>query len=152
MANLRRETGHVFIFLLFGFVSTITMSMIIRTIGQTSKTIHQALTPTAMLILILVIYTGFVLPTDSMQHWLRWINYLNPIAYAYESLVANEFAGRDFPCETFIPAGPAYLNITAAERACSVSGALPGASFIDGSLYIGSAYGYYSSHIWRYEI
>jgi hypothetical protein len=75
MVNLRRETGAFFTFLLFGFTCTLTMSMILRTIGQTSRTVHQALTPAAIFILALVIYTGFVLPTPDMQGWLRWVRY-----------------------------------------------------------------------------
>lgn len=151
MTNLRRETGPVFIFLLFGFTCTFTMSMILRTIGQASRTIQQALTPAALFVLGLVIYTGFVLPTRSMQGWLRWINYIDPIAYAYESLVANEFSGRSFPCTQFIPMGPSYMDAPPSERACAVSGALPGQDFIEGNFYINSLYGYYRSHLWRYD-
>lgn len=132
MAHLRQEAGAFFIFLLFGFTTTMSMSMIFRTIGQTSRTIHQALTPAAIFIMALVIYTGFVLPTRNMQGWLRWINYLDPIAYAYEAFVANEFSGRNFACSSFIPQGPAYVNAAAAERTCSTAGALPGQSFVNG--------------------
>lgn len=85
-----------------------------------------------------------------MQGWLRWINYLDPIAYAYEALVANEFSGRNFPCSGFIPEGPGYLDATAAQRTCSTAGALPGQSFVNGDIYINNSYGYYKSHIWRY--
>jgi ATP-binding cassette, subfamily G (WHITE), member 2, PDR len=149
MANLRREPGPFFIFLLFSFTSTIMMSMLLRTIGQVSKTVQQALAPAALLILGLVIYTGFVLPTQSMQGWLRWINYLDPIAYAYESLVANEFSGREFPCTAFVPMGPSYVNATAAEKVCSVAGAFPGQDFVDGDFYISANFSYYHSHLWR---
>ncbi|KAK6067384.1 multidrug resistance protein cdr1 [Seiridium cupressi] len=149
MANLRREPGAFFVFLLFGFTCTFTMSMILRTIGQTSKTVQQALTPAAIFILGLVIYTGFILPTQNMQGWLRWINYLDPIAYAYESLVANELSSRQFPCASFVPMGPSYANSTPTERACSVAGALPGQDFVDGDLYMNTSFGYYHSHIWR---
>jgi ATP-binding cassette, subfamily G (WHITE), member 2, PDR len=151
MANLRLEAGSFFTFLLFGFTCTLTMSMILRTIGQTSQSVQQALTPAAIFILGLVIYTGFVLPTRSMQGWLRWINYLDPISYAYESLVVNEFSGRQFPCTSFVPAGPMYTNMDPSEMACAVAGALPGQEFIDGDFYLNSSYGYFHSHLWRYE-
>lgn len=150
MAHLRRDAGHFFIYLLFGFTCTLTVSMMLRTIGQTSRTIHQALTPAAIFIVSLVIYTGFVLPTRSMQGWLRWINYANPIAYAYESLMANEFSGRSFPCTQFIPMGPPYVNATPLERTCSSAGASPGEDFVRGDTLINLSYGYYHSHIWRY--
>jgi ATP-binding cassette subfamily G (WHITE) protein 2 (PDR) len=149
MANLRREAGAFFTFLLFGFTCTLTMSSIFRTIGQSSRTIPQALTPTAMFILILVIYTGFVLPPSAMQNWLRWINYLDPVAYAYESLVVNEFHNRRFPCTQFIPMGPAYQNATGLETTCASPGALPGEDFVNGDIYVDESFGYQYSHMWR---
>lgn len=149
MAKLRQEADAFFIFLLFGFTTTLSMSMIIRTIGQTSRTIHQALTPAAIFILSLVIYTGFILPTRDMKGWLRWINYINPIAYAFESLVANEFNGRQFPCPSFVPA---YPTAAPNERTCSVAGAAPGADFVDGDFYMNATFSYYKSHIWRYVL
>lgn len=149
MSDLRREAGSFFIFLLFGFTCTLTMSSIFRTIGQTSRTMAQALTPAALFVLILVIYTGFVLPTTAMQGWLRWINYLNPIAYAYESLVVNEFHDKKFDCIQFIPMGPSYQNLTATEKVCSTAGGLPGEDFVSGDTYIYGSYGYSYSHMWR---
>ncbi|KAF5673927.1 ABC transporter CDR4 [Fusarium circinatum] len=149
MVHLRRDVSAFFIFLLFGFTTTMTMSMILRTIAQTSKTVHQALVPAAIFIIGLVIYAGFVLPIRSMKGWLRWINYVNPIAYAYESLIANEFSGRSFGCQTMIPSGPGYENIEPMQRTCSVAGALPGRDFIDGDFYIGIVYKYHYSHLWR---
>ncbi|KIW29433.1 uncharacterized protein PV07_05248 [Cladophialophora immunda] len=149
LADLRRESGAFFIFLLFGFTSTLAMSMVFRTIAQTTKTIHQALTPSAFFVLALVIYTGYIVPTSEMQDWLRWINYLDPIAYGYESLMVNEFHGRQFPCAQFVPAGPTYQNTTGLERACTASGALPGSDYVDGSYYIDAVFGYRHSHLWR---
>lgn len=149
MANLRKESGHVVIYLLFAFLSTLTMSMIFRTIGQLTRTIAEALTPTALFVIGLVVYTGFVLPIRNMQGWLRWINYINPLAYSYEALVANEFHNRKFECASFVPSGPSYQNITDAERTCSVAGATSGSSFVSGDLYAEESYEYYYSHIWR---
>ncbi|KAF9766424.1 hypothetical protein IL306_001186 [Fusarium sp. DS 682] len=149
MANLRRDASSFFIFLLFGLTTTMTMSMILRTIAQSSKTVHQALVPAAIFIIGLVIYAGFVLPIRNMKGWLRWINYVNPIAYAYESLVANEFSGRSFGCMTMIPSGPGYETVEPLQRTCSVAGALPGRDFIDGDFFIGTVYKYRYSHLWR---
>lgn len=152
MSNLYRSAGHVFIYLLFSFSSTLTMSMIFRTIAQSTPTIEEALTPTALFVIGLVIYTGFVLPTRNMQDWLRWINYINPLAYSYEAILANEFHGRDFPCASFVPMGPAYQNVSNIERTCSVPGATAGSTLVSGDAYIGASYRYYYSHVWRYVI
>ncbi|KAH8816616.1 ATP-binding cassette transporter [Xylogone sp. PMI_703] len=149
MTNLRREVNSFFVFLLFAFSCTLAMSMIFRTIGQMSRTLSQAMTPLAIFLLGLVIYAGYVLPIPSMQGWLRWINRINPISYAFESIMVNEYHHRRFPCVQFIPAGPPYVNATGLERTCITPGALPGADFVDGDIYVGADYRYHYSHIWR---
>ncbi|OAA59858.1 ABC transporter [Niveomyces insectorum RCEF 264] len=146
MANLRHGAGHVFIFLLFGFACTLTMSTILRTIGQASRTVHQALTPAAVFIIALVIYTGLVLPTRAMQGWLRWIHHVNPIAYAYESLVVNELGGRAFPCLQFVPP---YPQAPADERTCATAGAAPGAAVVLGDVVLEGTFSYRVAHKWR---
>lgn len=46
----------------------------------------QAMVPASILILALVIFTGFVIPVDYMLGWCRWINYLDPVAYGFEAV------------------------------------------------------------------
>lgn len=150
MSNLRRDSGHVVIYLLFAFLSTLTMSMIFRTIAQLTRTVAQALTPIALGVVGLIVYTGFVLPTRNMQVWLCWLNYINPIAYSYETLVANEFHHREFVCASFVPSGPGYESISDTERTCSVAGATSASSVVSGDAYVEANYGYYYSHTWRF--
>lgn len=67
------------------------MSMVFRTIASASRTLSQALAPAALLILGLVIYTGFAIPVRNMLGWSRWLNYLDPIAYGFEALMVCAF-------------------------------------------------------------
>ncbi|KAK7058385.1 Multidrug resistance protein [Paramarasmius palmivorus] len=149
MTNLRRTPGAFFTFFLFSFICTLAMSMIFRTIGASSRTISQAMLPAAIFMLSLVIYTGFTIPTRDMHPWFRWINYLNPIAYVFESLMVNEFDGREFPCSNFVPSGDGYRNITGTARVCLTTGAEPGSNVVQGGAYLAQSYKYYRSHLWR---
>ncbi|KAI9803300.1 MAG: hypothetical protein M1825_002091 [Sarcosagium campestre] len=149
LTNLRREVGPFFVFFLFSFVCTLSMSMIFRTIGSVSRTIHQAMAPAAIFILALIIYTGFVIPTRDMHPWFRWINYVNPIGYAFESLMLNEFRNREFPCSAYVPAGPAYENVSSLEKVCSTTGAITGSSVVQGSNYLSVSFEYVENHMWR---
>ncbi|KAF9269259.1 hypothetical protein L218DRAFT_851868 [Marasmius fiardii PR-910] len=149
MSNLRREPGAFFLFLLFSFTCTICMSMIFRTIGASTKTIAMAMAPASLIMLALVIYTGFTIPTRDMLSWSRWINYINPIAYVFESLMVNEFNSREFPCTSFFPSGPGYENVTGTQRSCTVTGAEPGSSVVQGTRLLSEAYEYSRSHLWR---
>jgi hypothetical protein len=58
MINLRREAGPFFFFIFLSFVSTLTMSMMFRTIASVSRTLSQAMTPASILMLGLIIFTG----------------------------------------------------------------------------------------------
>lgn len=80
MSNLRRTPGHFFVFYLFSVTTTLTMSNIFRWTGAISRSMAQAMVPSSIFMLILVIYTGFTIPVRNMHPWFRWLNYLDPIA------------------------------------------------------------------------
>jgi ABC-type multidrug transport system ATPase subunit/ABC-type multidrug transport system permease subunit len=144
MTNLRREPGPFFFYLLFAFIITLTMSMIFRTMASVSRTLSQALVPAALFILGLVMYTGFAIPTTYMLGWSRWINYIDPVAYGFESLMINEFTKRTFPCTTATPPYGSFQH-----GFCNAVGAVAGENFVDGDVYLKSAYNYVASHRWR---
>ncbi|OJD40677.1 abc transporter cdr4 [Diplodia corticola] len=149
MTNLRRTPGAFFTFYLFSLVSLLTMSMFFRMIGSISRTVEQTMAPVGIFLANYMIYTGFVIPTGYMHPWLRWVGYIDPVSYAFESLMINEFYGVRYPCATFIPEGPTYANITTDQRVCSAVAAVPGESFVDGGAFLVESYGYYQSHMWR---
>ncbi|GJN71555.1 hypothetical protein PLIIFM63780_006109 [Purpureocillium lilacinum] len=149
MCNLRREPGPFFFFLLFSFTTTLTMSMFFRLIGSTTKSIAQALAPASIMLLGLVLYTGFTIPVQYMRGWIGWCRWANPIYYSLESATLNEFVGRDFPCSSFVPQGPGYDDAPLSSRACSVQGAVPGQETVSGAAYLKAAFEYDNSHRWR---
>ncbi len=123
------------------------MSMVFRSIASLSRTLSQALAPAAVLILALVIYTGFTIPTRYMLGWSRWINYLDPLGYAFESIMVNEFTGRSFTCSQLVPSGPGYNDL--ANQICSTTGAIAGQQYVNGDDYLASSFQYYASNKWR---
>lgn len=124
--------------------------MVFRTVGASSRSLVQALCPSAIFILALMTYTGFVVPIGDMHLWFRWINYIDPIAYAFESLMINEFHGRDFECGIFVPAGPQYADVGALNHICDVVGAVPGSNVVSGTEYTRLSFDYVPDHLWRY--
>ncbi|CAI7636806.1 unnamed protein product [Penicillium glandicola] len=150
LPHLRRTPAHFFIFFLFSVMTTLVMSNIFRFIGAISRSVAQAMPPASVFMLILVIYTGFTIPVRDMHPWFRWLNYVNPIAYAFEGLMINEFSGRSFPCSNFAPGIlEIYKDAPLSSKICSQKGAVAGQDFVDGEKYINTAYHYYSSHLWR---
>ncbi|OJJ98431.1 hypothetical protein ASPACDRAFT_61942 [Aspergillus aculeatus ATCC 16872] len=109
----------------------------------------QALPFCAVVLLGLYSYTGFAIPTGYMLGWARWIAYINPINYGFESLLINEFHDRDFQCVAIVPSGPSYMDLHSRNQVCSTVGSVPGQAFVNGDAYIQSAYDYNVSHKWR---
>ena len=146
MAGLRRTPGAFFFFWFTSFLVTLTMSMFFRTVAATSRTHSQAMAPAALLILAIVIFTGFVVPTPYMLGWCRWINWLDPVAYGFESLMVNEFHNRNFTCTQFVPP---YGSLAENQQVCNAIGALSGQRVVNGDNYINSAFQYYHAHKYR---
>ncbi|KAH7325675.1 ABC-2 type transporter-domain-containing protein [Stachybotrys elegans] len=151
MSNLRREPGAFFFYLLVTFLMVLAMSGVFRSIAALSRTMAQAMVPAAIMILALVIFTGFVIPVDDMLGWCRWINYLDPIAYGFEALMINEFANRVFECTNLVPgtSSEGYENYPLANRACTTVGSVPGQSGVLGDDHIRLQYAYEVSNRWR---
>ncbi|CAI7643179.1 unnamed protein product [Penicillium discolor] len=149
MANLRREAGPIFFFLLVAFLSTMVTSSLFRTIASVSRTMSQAMVPAALLVLGLIMYTGFTMPTMYMPGWSRWMAYINPLSYAFESLMINEFHDRNFACSVIIPSGLDYSAVGINNRACAEVGNRLGSTTIQGDIYINDKFQYYHSNKWR---
>ena len=150
LSNLRREAGPFFIFFLFAFLCTLVMSSIFRTMSCVTKSLEEAMTPATMLIIVLVVTTGFVIPPIDIPPWIKWLSYINPMSYAYEAMMVNEFRHRQFECSAFVPSGPGYENITTGlQRSCTAVGSLPGYDVVEGNDYLWQAYHYLPGHLWR---
>ncbi|KAI8826583.1 ABC transporter protein [Fimicolochytrium jonesii] len=149
LANLRRTPQAFLFFWLTTFVITLTMSMLFRTIGAASRSQVQADAPSAVLMLALVMYTGFTIPVKDMLGWAKWLVKISPISYGFESLIINEFEGREFPCTTMLPMGPFYSDLPAVNRACVAAGAMPGSTTVKGDDFMRVAYAYELGRKWR---
>lgn len=114
--------------------------------GAISRTEQQAMVPASIMLLALIIFAGFVVPIDYMLGWCGWIRYISPVFWGYQSLMVNEFSGRNFRCSNYVPD---YANVTDITTACGTVGAIPGQSYVNGDNFINSAYSYYHAHKWR---
>lgn len=149
MVNLKRDAGAFFFYFFIATISTFLMSHLFRSIGSFTKSLSQAMTPSAVIVLAMAIYAGFVVPTNFMLGWSRWINYINPIAYVFESMMINEFHLRHIRCTTMVPQGGDYNKLPLAYKICDCVGAQPGQSTVDGDRYIRIAFEYVHAHKWR---
>lgn len=148
MIHLRRDAGAFFFYLLISFSATLAMSHLFRCVGAATHSVSESMTPASILLIALAIFTGFVVPTPHMLGWCRWINYVNPVAYAFEALIGNEFHKQEYSCKDFIPRGENYPT-EGPYFVCSVVGSQMGETFVNGDAYVSLAFDYSYSHGWR---
>lgn len=123
--------------------------MLFRLIGSSTKTESQALAPTTVILLLLILYTGFAIPFRYMLGWAKWMKWINPVSYAFESLLVNELHGREFTCSNLVPSGPSYDSVDLLSRTCNVIGSVAGSRLVSGDRYMAESYGYSNAHKWR---
>ncbi|KAK6224463.1 abc-2 type transporter [Colletotrichum tabaci] len=149
LANLNRQPGPFFFFCLVSFTVLLAMSGIYRTMASLARTSHQAMVPVTLVTIGVMMYAGFTVPTSYMQGWSRWMGYINPLSYAFEALMANEFHGREFRCSGMVPSGAGYDDLPLTGRSCATVGAVPGSDMVNGDRYIEQSFGYYNANKWR---
>lgn len=149
IVNLRRTAGAFFFYLLLNFVCVLTMSHMFRFIGAATKSFPQAMVPASTVLLALSMYAGFAIPKTKMLGWSKWIYWINPLQYGFESLMINEFHSRDFDCSVYIPRGGAYESVSQSDKTCSAVGAVPGQNYVNGDIFLFLSYGYEHKHKWR---
>ncbi|KAJ6049546.1 uncharacterized protein N7446_007126 [Penicillium canescens] len=148
MANLARTASQFFINLLFIFALTMTMYSFFRALGALCASLDVATRLTGVAIQALVVYTGYLIPPWKMHPWLKWLIWINPVQYAFEALMANEFYNLKIKCESpyVVPDGP---GTSPSHQSCAIQGSSPNSLIVDGSKYIETAYTYSRAHLWR---
>lgn len=125
------------------------MTALFRAIGASFNTFDGASKVSGFLVSALIMYTGFLIKKPYMHPWFVWIYWINPLAYGFQSLLANEFHGKIIPCvgNNLIPFGPGYTD--PAHQSCAgVGGAIQGEVSLTGDQYL-SSLSYSHSNVWR---
>lgn len=148
MANLSRTPSQFFISVLFVWILTMNMYSFFRAIGALVKSLDVATRITGVAIQILIVYTGYLIPPQKMHPWFKWLIWINPVQYGFESLMANEFYNLDIECVPpyIVPQGP---GATTQYQSCTIQGNQPGQLIVKGADYIKTAFTYERAHLWR---
>ena len=146
---LKWDAGSFFQYLLYLFTTQQCTSFIFKLVATLTKDGGTAHALGGLWVLMLTVYAGFVLPIGEMHHWIRWFHYLNPLTYAYESLVSTEFHGRRMLCSNLVPSGPGYESVSLVNQVCDALGAVKGSAYVDGDVFILKKYHFSYDHAWR---
>ncbi|KAK7755322.1 ATP-binding cassette transporter snq2 [Diatrype stigma] len=151
MTGLAVEAGRFWIYMLYVYTTTMMLTAMYRMFAALSPEIDTAVRFSGIALNLLVIYTGYVLPKTQLLTdyiWFGWLYWVNPISYAFEAVMANEFSGRVMECspDMLVPQGPGVLP---EYQGCALSGAPVNGHSVSGDDYLQTAYSYSRSNLWR---
>ncbi|KAJ8595721.1 hypothetical protein M405DRAFT_806639 [Rhizopogon salebrosus TDB-379] len=149
LVDLQRTAAQFFIFFLVVFTMTTAMKAFFRLVAAAFKEESSATSVAGIGVLVFSLYTGYTIPRLSIPGALRWITYLNPLGFGFESLMMNEFHTLNGTCSILVPQGPGYENVSLANQVCTTVGALPGIPSVDGNTFAYLSYDYKYSDLWR---
>ncbi|PNY27563.1 Brefeldin A resistance protein [Tolypocladium capitatum] len=133
----------------FTFWVVVCMTALFRAIGASFRTLNGASKVSGFTITAAIMYTGYMIRKPQMHPWLVWLFWINPMAYAFDALLSNEFHDKIIPCvgNNLIPNGPGFTDTD--HQACAgVGGAVPGQTIVSGDKYLESL-SYSHAHLWR---
>ncbi|KAG0141461.1 hypothetical protein CROQUDRAFT_68265 [Cronartium quercuum f. sp. fusiforme G11] len=151
MAGLYTSAGAFFTFYLLVYTTFLALSSFFRFLGAISFNFDTASRMASILVMLMVIYSGYMIPEPAMRRWLVWLYYINPVAYAFAALMGNEFGRINLTCDgtSIVPNGGNYPPTLGPNQVCTLRGARPGIPLVSGEDYISASYTYSKSHVWR---
>ncbi|TFK26772.1 ABC-transporter [Coprinopsis marcescibilis] len=155
MSGLDRSAGAFFTFHLFNYVGFLVMQSFFRTFGLICFDFNAAFRLAVFFIPNFIQYCGYTIPVVSMKRWLFWIYYVNPLSYAWQACMENEFMRIEFPCDgaSVIPRNgfgvTKFPEDLGPNQACTLFGARAGTLLIQGADYLKVGYDLEIADLWR---
>lgn len=141
--GLQRSVGQFFVYFAMMFLSFIVMRAYYRAMSAAFVSQVNAIIMAGLSLMTFTLYTGYAVAKPLMIGALRWLSYLNPLRYSFETIITNEFRSIDGECTTLIPQGPGYEGVTLANQVCGTPGAMPGESTVNGNTYVNLSFDYH---------
>ncbi|KAF9562319.1 hypothetical protein EC968_005269 [Mortierella alpina] len=147
MAGLQQKFVNFLLFCIIIILGGLCMTAFFRMFAAMFATFDSASGVSGVIMLALVLYSGYMIPYQKMHPWFIWIFWINPLAYGFKAIISLEMKGLYFDCggPGMIPNGPTYKDIN--YQVCTLAGSKPGTLLVDGSDYLYSGFRYKTSEI-----
>ncbi|KAF8079124.1 ABC-2 type transporter-domain-containing protein [Lyophyllum atratum] len=155
LSGLHNSAGGFFTFHLFNYVAYLSMQGFFRTFGLICSNFDAAFRLAVFFIPNFVQYAGYIIPVNSMKRWLFWIYYVNPVSYAWQGCMENEFMRIMLTCDGNFVIPRNGLGVTnypsglGPNQVCTLFGATGGSDIISGRAYLMAGYGIDAVDLWR---
>lgn len=124
--------------LLVIWTAAVAVNMMFKAVAYLTPYVDIAFIIGSVLVVLMVLSTGFLLAPSAIPPFLIWVYWLNPLHYAYEGLMLNEYAGQQFRCT---PSELQPPGVPPASQVCSVG---------DGLAYVHRAFGFSTAPQWKW--
>lgn len=148
IAGLDTRASLFFVFLLFAFMISLVLGFLFKAVAAWNSTIAGTNAMAGILILFCTMYSSYIIQPQSMRAWFKWISKINPVLYAYESMITSQFHNTQFQCDAShqVPSGPTYNS---SNSVCAFDGSRKGSLLVLGDNYLQGAFQYSYVHLWR---
>lgn len=90
------------------------MSQFFRLIAFVNKQLTVASSMAGIFIVLMVLFSGFILPKNQIPDWWIWFYYINPFAYALKAVTINQYLSTTYHNLPACPENPdncPYANL-----------------------------------------
>ncbi|KAJ5500535.1 CDR ABC transporter [Penicillium expansum] len=149
MVGLKATAAAFFTFWIILIAITLCVNAMFRSIGAACSNLEVASKVSGIVMKFLVMYTGYMIPKPQIKNWFVELYYANPMAYAFQAGLTNEFHDKTLPCVggSLIPHGAGY-NDSNYQSCAGVAGAEKGATYVTGDNYLAALH-WKHSQLWR---
>ncbi|KAE8225748.1 hypothetical protein CF319_g1535 [Tilletia indica] len=151
IAGLRSDAGAFFIFFLIVYSLFLTLVCMFKILAALCRSYDVVARLATLMLVTMVLFSGYLLPQREMKRFLFWVTYLNPVYFAFSAAMINEFKGLDLTCvgSYVTPRGAGFQDSVGQFQTCTLPGAVAGQQIVRGADYISAAFGYHSGDLWK---
>mmetsp|Transcript_12407 Transcript_12407/g.21004 ORF Transcript_12407/g.21004 Transcript_12407/m.21004 type:complete len:659 (+) Transcript_12407:234-2210(+) len=102
MVGLNPQAGCFFIFFVIVMLVSMVASSYTSFVGTLTGNAKVAQAVSPIFIVIMLIFGGFFINTNSIPVYFIWLQYLSFFKYSYEAAIVNEFTGLTFTCDASV--------------------------------------------------
>ncbi|KAK2465465.1 hypothetical protein APHAL10511_002357 [Amanita phalloides] len=155
LTGLHRSGAAFWTYHLIVYTAFLALQGLFRTLGLLCFNLESAFRLATVIVPNFVLYTGYMIPVHEMKRWLFWIFYINPVSYAFQACMENEFKRISLTCDgnSVVPRNGPGLNIypdtLGPNQACTLFGAVGGSNIIRGADYLRVGFALDVDDLWR---
>ena len=96
MVGLTAAVENYFIFIAILFAFNVVMNQLLSIFAATARTKTDVQSMGAVILLFLILFSGFIVSPDVIPSYYIWIYWLNPLAWVYRAMLVNEFRSSEY--------------------------------------------------------